>query len=88
MHQALRIGGLDATIIILAESPETVLKPRDPKDQGYGALISIGLILIAIVITILVFLRKSRSESERAWPAVDPAREDRTEPEDDDLTKR
>ena len=50
-------------IVILADSPEVVLNSRDSKDEGNGGVIAIGLILLAVIITILIFLRNKRGNA-------------------------
>jgi hypothetical protein len=53
----------NALIVVLAESPDVVLNSKNSKSDGYGGLVSVGLILLAVVITILVFYRNRRRKT-------------------------
>ncbi|OAI42958.1 hypothetical protein AYO41_03200 [Verrucomicrobia bacterium SCGC AG-212-E04] len=50
--------------MILAEAPDVVLNTKNSKSDGYGGLVVVGLILLAVVITILVFIRQRRKVSD------------------------
>lgn len=43
--------------MILADVPDILPTSRDGKNDGYGGLLSVGLILLAICVTIIVFWR-------------------------------
>jgi len=43
--------------VILADVPDILPTSRDGKNDGYGGLLSVGLILLAICVTIVVFWR-------------------------------
>ena len=43
--------------VILADVPDILPTSRDGKNDGYGGLLSVGLILLAICVTMIVFWR-------------------------------
>ena len=76
-----------ATMAIVADSPDAILNSRSSKSEGYGGLVSIGLILLAIAITILVFFR-SRSSRSDSKQSSDHQQDELGEPDDHDLKMR
>jgi len=72
-------------IVILAESPEVVLNSRDSKDEGYGGVIAMALILLAVIITILIFLRNKRGNASDSRQTDDHQQDELGEPDDQDL---
>ncbi len=87
MHLA-RISPNHTTAIILAESQEVLLNPKNDKSEGYGGVLSIGLVLLAVIVTILFFFRsRSRNISDNRTPG-DRQQDALGEPDDHDLKMR
>jgi hypothetical protein len=75
----------NAGIVVLAESQEVVLNSKTSKNDGYGGLVAVGLILFAVAVTILVFYRNRRRNTSDIRQSDDHQQDELGEPDDHDL---
>jgi len=87
MHGTLSPRSLpqSASFVILADSTEVVLNSKNSKDEGNGGVIAMGLILLAVIITILIFLRNKRGKASDSRQTDDHQQDELGEPDDQDL---
>lgn len=73
-----------ATFVILADSSDIVLSPKSSKSDGYGGLLTVGVLFLAVFVTVIIFFRSRRKASESPQ-ADDHQKDELGEPDDKGL---